>query len=80
MDRGETYPLDTEEAKARLRAATSPFSPRDWFLRRKWRLLGLAFATGYFAARLPASAGKPLLRYGAPMLLSALSSWRGERE
>jgi hypothetical protein len=76
MDRGEDYPLDVEEAKARLRAVTPPFSPRAWFLRRKWRLLGLAFAGGYLAAKLSPPGGKPLLHRAAPMLLSSLYPWR----
>jgi len=79
MDRGQVVPLNTEEAKANLREAGFEISAPAWLLRNKWRLMALAFVSGFLAARLPVAAGATLLRQSTPLLLAALQQWREEK-
>lgn len=80
MDRDQAFPLNLEEAKANLRDASFGVAPQQWLLRNKWRLIGLAFASGFVAARLPAAAGGSVLRRVAPLLVMALQQWRAEKQ
>lgn len=79
MDRYQAVPLNVEEAKANLREASFEISPQAWLLRNKWRLIGLAFVSGFVAGRLPVAAGVSMLRHASPLLVAALQQWREEK-
>ena len=72
MDSDSSHPLSTEEAKAKLRAASQELSLNHLIGRSTWSVLAVSMIGGFVVGRMriPAMTGNLLMQRIAPLMIA----------